>query len=87
MVHMGVSGYTDSCIAIVGAAKAIELGIRASFPELYILGKPLVSVIAFGSEDEQDCPVYEVGDRMGKLGWHCTLTPPPSLWRKVPMTT
>ncbi|KAK4704539.1 sphinganine-1-phosphate aldolase, partial [Phenoliferia sp. Uapishka_3] len=80
MVHMGLSGYTASCIEIVGAAKAIEAGIRTNFPELYILGKPLVSVIAFGSIDENDLPIYEVGDKMGSLGWHLNaLQTPPAL--------
>lgn len=68
MVHMGESGYTASCREIVGAAKRIALGIRKDFPELYILGDPLVSVVAFGS---QSLAVYEVGDRMSKAGWHC----------------
>ncbi|KAM0749297.1 PLP-dependent transferase [Meredithblackwellia eburnea MCA 4105] len=80
MVTMGISGYTNSCIEIVGAAKQIEMGIRTGFPELFVLGKPLVSVVAFGSEDEAACPIYEVGDRLGKLGWHLNaLQNPPAL--------
>ncbi|KAH8928633.1 PLP-dependent transferase [Atractiella rhizophila] len=50
MVYMGQSGYLESCKNIVGAAKAIEKGIRETIPELYVLGKPLVSVVAFGSD-------------------------------------
>jgi hypothetical protein len=37
-------------------------------PEVYILGKPLVSVVAFGSEVVD---ILEVGDRLSKKGWHC----------------
>lgn len=71
MMHMGLDGYTESCREIVGAAKQIVAGIRSDFAdELYILGDPLVSVVAFGSET---LPIYEVGDRMSKLGWHCAL--------------
>lgn len=73
---MGLDGYTASCHAIVGAAKRIVHGIRKDFPELYVLGDPLVSVVAFGSKTEGQgngfgkVPIYEVGDRMSKMGWH-----------------
>ncbi|GAA5964902.1 hypothetical protein JCM21900_002430 [Sporobolomyces salmonicolor] len=76
LLYLGIDGYTDSCREIVGAAKRIVHGIRKDFPELYVLGDPLVSVVAFGSRSEGkgngvgSVPVYEVGDRMGKLGWH-----------------
>ncbi|GAA5939333.1 hypothetical protein JCM1841_002938 [Sporobolomyces salmonicolor] len=76
LLYLGIDGYTDSCREIVGAAKRIVHGIRKDFPELYVLGDPLVSVVAFGSRSEGKgngvgfVPVYEVGDRMGKLGWH-----------------
>ncbi|GAA5864026.1 hypothetical protein JCM1840_000671 [Sporobolomyces johnsonii] len=76
LLYLGVDGYTDSCREIVGAAKRIVHGIRKDFPELYVLGDPLVSVVAFGSRSEGKgngvgfVPVYEVGDRMAKLGWH-----------------
>jgi len=80
LLYLGVDGYTESCREIVGAAQKIANGIRKDFPELYILGNPLVSVIAFGSRTEgkgnsRGCvPVYEVGDRMDKLGWHRTFS-------------
>lgn len=70
MHKMGIDGYTSSCREIVGAAKQIVLGIRKDFPELKVLGDPLVSVVAFESVDGE-VPVYEVGDKMGGLGWHC----------------
>ncbi|ORY89596.1 pyridoxal phosphate-dependent transferase [Leucosporidium creatinivorum] len=79
MHKMGVDGYTSSCREIVGAAKQIVLGIRKDFPELKVLGDPLVSVVAFESVDEE-VPVYEVGDKMGGLGWHLNaLQSPPAL--------
>ncbi|GAA5853991.1 hypothetical protein JCM5353_001385 [Sporobolomyces roseus] len=86
LLYLGVDGYTESCREIVGAAQKIADGIRKDFPELYILGNPLVSVIAFGSRTEgkgnsRGCvPVYEVGDRMDKLGWHLNaLQNPPAI--------
>lgn len=70
-MHLGIDGYTKSCREIVGAAKKLEAGIRKDFSnELFILGEPKVSVIAFGSLNE-DLKIYEVGDKMSKLGWHC----------------
>ncbi|BGP33086.1 Dihydrosphingosine phosphate lyase [Rhodotorula toruloides] len=86
LVHMGLDGYTASCHSIVGAAKRIVHGIRKDFPELYVLGDPLVSVVAFGSKTEGQgnglgrVPIYEVGDRMSKMGWHLNaLQNPPAL--------
>jgi sphinganine-1-phosphate aldolase len=74
MVHLGLEGYTSSCRSIVGSTKSIIAGIKKDFPELYVLGDPLVSVVAFGSKSLK---VYEVGDRMGALGWHRTSFFPP----------
>jgi len=77
MVHMGEQGYIDSCREIVGAARSIAAGIAKDFPELYLLGKPLVSVVAFGSKTMS---MYEIGDKMSKKGWHLNaLQNPPAL--------
>ncbi|GAA5993343.1 hypothetical protein JCM10908_001437 [Rhodotorula pacifica] len=86
LLHLGLDGYTTLCRDIVGAAKKLIHGIRTDFPELYVLGDPLVSVVAFGSKTEgkgngEGCvPIYEVGDRMDKMGWHLNaLQTPPAL--------
>lgn len=68
MMAQGKSGYIESCREIVGAAKRIEAGLRARVPEVQILGKPLVSVVAFSSDIVN---ILEVGDRLNKKGWHC----------------
>lgn len=76
LLHLGIDGYTSLCTDIVGAAKKLVRGLRADFPELYVLGDPLVSVVAFGSRTEGQgngigmVPIYEVGDKMDKMGWH-----------------
>lgn len=76
LLHLGIDGYTSLCTDIVGAAKKLVRGLRADLPELYVLGDPLVSVVAFGSRTEGQgngvgmVPIYEVGDKMGKMGWH-----------------
>lgn len=63
------SGYLQSCRDIVTCARQIANTITASIPELYVLGSPPASVVAFGSK-EKSVNVYEVGDRMSKRGWH-----------------
>ena len=63
------SGYLQSCRDIVTCTRRIANTISASIPELYILGSPPASVVAFGSRDKS-VNVYEVGDRMSKRGWH-----------------
>jgi sphinganine-1-phosphate aldolase len=73
------SGYISSCRDIVGAAKTIQQAIQNSFPELFILGKPQASVVAFGSRTPS-LNILEVGDKMSKKGWHLNaLQNPPGL--------
>jgi hypothetical protein len=69
LLHVGESGYLESCRTIVGAARRIEAAIREGIPEIYVLGKPVASVVAFASKEVD---IYEVGDLMSKRGWHCT---------------
>ncbi|KAH8993326.1 PLP-dependent transferase [Lactarius hatsudake] len=79
MHYMGEEGYVESCRAIVGTAKIIEQTIQNTFPELYVLGKPPASVVAFGSR-VPDLDILEVGDKMSKKGWHLNaLQNPPGL--------
>lgn len=66
LMTMGDDGYTASARAIVGAARRIEQGIRDEIPQLQILGKPLVSVVAFASAGGVN--IYEVGDKMSAKG-------------------
>lgn len=70
LMHVGVKGYVDSCREIVGAAKRLEQLLRAEVPELKILGKPLVSVVAFEAREGSGVSIYGVGDVMSKKGWH-----------------
>lgn len=69
MMKLGESGYTQSCRDIVGAAKEIHTRIEREIPELFVLGKPIVSVVAFGSA-ANNVSIYDVGDHMSKKGWH-----------------
>lgn len=77
MMNMGENGYTESCREIVGARAKIQARIEREIPELRIVGRPLVSVVAF---DSPEVNIYTVGDKMSKLGWHLNgLQSPPAL--------
>lgn len=80
MMAMGNDGYTRSCHEIVSAARSIEDGIRNEISELMVLGKPLVSVVAFASSSSR-LSIYEVGDLMSKRGYHLNglATHPPAV--------
>jgi len=70
LVKQGENGYIDACHKIVGCMKKIESAIREK-PELAsdlrIVGKPLVSVVAFLSET---LDIYDIADGMSAKGWH-----------------
>jgi len=79
MQYMGSDGYLQSCRDIVTCTRKIANAITASIPELYVLGSPPASVVAFGS-NVKSMNVYEVGDRMAKRGWHLNaLSGPPAV--------
>lgn len=69
MQYMGTAGYLASCCEIVTAARTIADAITDDIPELYVLGNPPASVVAFGSKHPDVNPL-EVGDGMSKRGWH-----------------
>ncbi|KAJ3512940.1 hypothetical protein NLJ89_g3237 [Agrocybe chaxingu] len=64
-----MAAYLNSCREIVGAARAIADAITDDIPELYVLGNPPASVVAFASKHPK-VDALEVGDAMAKLGWH-----------------
>ncbi|KAG2016389.1 glutamate decarboxylase [Coprinopsis cinerea AmutBmut pab1-1] len=79
MQAVGTKGYLESCRAIVLGARQIADAITSSIPELYVLGDPPASVVAFGSK-HPNVNVLEVGDAMSKKGWHLNgLSGPPAV--------
>jgi hypothetical protein len=62
-------GYLASCREIVTATRTIADAITDDIPELYVLGNPPASVVAFGSKHPNVDPL-EVGDGMSRRGWH-----------------
>lgn len=80
LVRQGESGYLDACLKIVGAKQKIESAIRER-PELStdlkVVGKPLVSVVAFLSNTLN---IYDIADSMSAKGWHLNaLQNPPAI--------
>lgn len=70
------SGYARTCEQIIGAARKLKKAIQQDFQDdLYILGDPLVSVVAFSSKTLN---IYVVGDLMSKRGWHLNALANPS---------
>ncbi|KAF5357413.1 hypothetical protein D9758_005858 [Tetrapyrgos nigripes] len=53
MQYMGDKGYLESCRSIVTCARTIAERITTSIDELYILGSPPASVVAFASSHPQ----------------------------------
>ncbi|KAK1772532.1 putative sphingosine-1-phosphate lyase [Phialemonium atrogriseum] len=80
MMSVGEAGYVDSCEQIVGATKKLADRIRDSptlAAELEILGRPLVSVVAFRA---RNLDVYDIADGMSAKGWHLNaLQNPPAI--------
>ncbi|KAK3168753.1 hypothetical protein OEA41_005201 [Lepraria neglecta] len=80
LMSQGESGYIDSCHKIVGAAKKIETAIRENpslRDDLSVMGKPLVSVVAFTSKTLN---IYDIADAMTGKGWHLNaLQSPPAI--------
>ncbi|KAI9834887.1 MAG: hypothetical protein M1819_002795 [Sarea resinae] len=80
LMAQGEAGYISSCHTVVGAAKDIEASIRenpALSSDLTVLGRPLVSVVAFNSPT---LDIYDIADAMSAKGWHLNaLQSPPAI--------
>lgn len=64
--HLGMNGYLNLAKIVMDASKKLIEGID-NINELYIIGKPVMSVFSFTS-DKID--IYQLGDLMDKKGWH-----------------
>lgn len=77
LLYHGHSGYLQSCHDLMTCTRSLLDSLRTEFEsELYVLGEPLGCVFAFGSrsegEKEGGVGIYQVGDELSGLGWHCT---------------
>ncbi|KAF2460231.1 sphingosine-1-phosphate lyase 1 [Lineolata rhizophorae] len=93
LVRTGEEGYVSATHRIVGAAKRLEDALRRHpglAPHLRVLGRPLVSCVAFGGAPagagaaagaaDGGVNVYAVADAMAARGWHLNaLQDPPAV--------
>ncbi|KAL4891118.1 pyridoxal phosphate-dependent transferase [Aspergillus ambiguus] len=82
LMNVGESGYINSCLEIVGAAKKFEGSIREHpvlSQNLGVIGNPMVSVVAFESTNPA-IDVYDLADGLSAKGWHLNaLQSPPAI--------
>ncbi|PWY87261.1 sphinganine-1-phosphate aldolase Bst1 [Aspergillus sclerotioniger CBS 115572] len=82
LMSVGENGYIKSCLEIMGAAKKFEASIKEHpvlSKNLGIVGKPMVSVVAFDSTNEA-IDVYDIADNLSAKGWHLNaLQTPPAI--------
>ncbi|KAI9812397.1 MAG: hypothetical protein M1832_000432 [Thelocarpon impressellum] len=80
LMGQGEAGYIEACRRIVGAAKELEAALRTHAvlaTELQVVGRPLVSVVAFTSPT---LDIYDIADGMSARGWHLNaLQSPPAI--------
>lgn len=82
MMSVGEDGYVHACTKIVGAAKELEKQIHEhpALKDLRVIGRPLVSVVAFETTPESNIDIYDVADAMSSRGWHLNaLQNPPAM--------
>jgi len=86
MMKVGEAGYIDACVKIVGCAKKITEHVAQSpslAAELDLVGRPLVSVVAFTA---RNLNIYDIADSMSQKGWHLNaLQNPPAMHIAVTM--
>ncbi|KAM9933400.1 hypothetical protein OXX80_006980 [Metschnikowia pulcherrima] len=73
LVHIGVQGYTQSCIDIVTVTNKVRHALETDptlVPHLEVLGDPIASVVAFKTRQSSKLNIYQIGDAMSKKGWH-----------------
>jgi sphinganine-1-phosphate aldolase len=80
LMNTGEAGYINACNEIVGCTKKIIDAITENpslKSDLHVLGKPLVSVVAFSSKS---LDIYDIADAMSAKGWHLnSLQSPPAI--------
>jgi glutamate/tyrosine decarboxylase-like PLP-dependent enzyme len=67
--HLGREGYLRLAREVRYTTRKLRAGIDAT-PGLRVIGDPVMSVLAFGSDT---LDVFAVGDRMDQKGWHLDL--------------
>jgi sphinganine-1-phosphate aldolase len=69
MVHLGRQGYVQATANMLELSKRFIEGL-ANVEPLEVVGKPVMSVIAFRSSKPNLVDIYRVNDLMTARGWH-----------------
>jgi len=64
--YLGEAGYLEAVKVAYETTQRLRTAI-ARFPELYIVGNPLMTILAVGAQPPHD--IYVVGDALGERGW------------------
>jgi glutamate/tyrosine decarboxylase-like PLP-dependent enzyme len=65
---LGETGFMENARAVMAVARRYQEGINA-IPELVVLGRPAMSVFAYGGRDRR-VSAYAVGDCLERNAWH-----------------
>ncbi|KAI8547571.1 hypothetical protein RHMOL_Rhmol07G0206500 [Rhododendron molle] len=66
MMSLGSEGYSENTREIMEVSKRIQKGIK-DISELFIVGRPDMTIVAFGSNV---IDIFEVNDILSSKGWH-----------------
>ncbi|KAB5573223.1 hypothetical protein DKX38_000417 [Salix brachista] len=66
LMSLGLEGYLENTKTVMEVSKTIQKGIK-EIPELFIIGRPDMTIVAIGSND---LDIFEVNDIMTSKGWH-----------------
>ncbi|KAI3780109.1 hypothetical protein L2E82_10014 [Cichorium intybus] len=66
MLSLGQEGYLEHTREIMEASKRLQKGVK-EIPELFIIGRPDMTIVAFGSIV---IDIFEVNDILSSKGWH-----------------
>ncbi|EEF47441.1 sphingosine-1-phosphate lyase [Ricinus communis] len=66
MMSLGLEGYLKNTKVIMEVTKKIQKGIE-EMPELFVIGRPDMTIVAFGSNV---LDIFEVNDILSSKGWH-----------------
>ncbi len=66
MQYLGRQGYIEAAQVAYETAQKIKQA-AAEIPELYIVGSPLMTILAIGAHAPID--IYAIGDRLSERGW------------------
>eukprot|EP00877_Chromochloris_zofingiensis_P001217 jgi/Chrzof1/11096/Cz05g23150.t1 len=70
IVHLGEAGLLDAADKIMAAAQGFQQRLVKEVPEVELVGKPDMSVVAFKARRPKEVNVYVLNDQLTARGWH-----------------